>query len=53
MMIYDAMVTVEVMHLSTECPTIPLPCETKGYQGIFTGEAGPRDFSVYIELFVN
>ena len=24
------------------CPTIPLPRETKGYQGIFTGKAGPR-----------
>ena len=23
-------------------PTIPLPRETKGYQGVFTGEAGPR-----------
>ena len=31
-----------VMHLSTGCPTIPLLGETKGYQGDFTGEAGPR-----------
>ena len=31
-----------VMHLSTACPTIPLPHETTGYKGDFTGEAGPR-----------
>ena len=31
-----------VMHLSMACPTIPLPRKTKGYQGVLTGEAGPR-----------
>ena len=34
--------TWDIMHLSMACPTIPLPRETKGYQGIFTEEAGPR-----------
>ena len=33
---------VVIMHLSMACPTIPLPRKTKGYQGVFTEEAGPR-----------
>ena len=33
---------LDFMHLSMVCPTIPLPHETKGYHGVFTGEAGPR-----------
>jgi hypothetical protein len=40
MIIYE--VHVHVMHLSMVCPRIPLPCGTRWYQGVFTGEAGPR-----------
>ena len=34
--------SIRLMHLSMACPTIPLPRKNKGYQGVFTEEAGPR-----------
>ena len=30
------------MHLSTVYPTIPLPRDTRGYQGVLIVQAGPR-----------